>query len=153
MRLSRFGGTSQPKASESKPWWPPSMSALLLICAIGEAVTGLALVTHPALVVRLLFGTDIAAAGAIMGRIAGMSLIGLGAACWPEPLSTRAAVRGMTTYSLLVTVYLVSVGWRGEWVGPLLWPASVLHLIVTLLLASMCFAVPTGDCSNPGIIA
>ena len=41
----------------------------------------------------------------------------------------------MLTYSALVTLYLLYLGIRGEWVGPLLWPAVVLHAVLTLLLA------------------
>jgi hypothetical protein len=42
---------------------------------------------------------------------------------------------GMLTYGALVTLYLAYLGIRGEWVGPLLWPAVVLHAVLTLLLA------------------
>jgi hypothetical protein len=41
----------------------------------------------------------------------------------------------MLTYSILATPYLFYLAMRGEWVGPLLWPAVVLHLILTALLA------------------
>ncbi len=46
----------------------------------------------------------------------------------------------MTTYSLLVTLYLVFLGAGGEWVGPLLWPAVALHAVLTLLLARTWFS-------------
>lgn len=45
----------------------------------------------------------------------------------------------MLTYSALVTVYLGSVGIRGDWVGPLLWPAVALHALLTLLLGRVWF--------------
>jgi hypothetical protein len=41
----------------------------------------------------------------------------------------------MLTYSGLVTLFLAYVGIRGDWVGPLLWPAVVLHAVLTFLLA------------------
>ena len=41
----------------------------------------------------------------------------------------------MLTYSALATAYLLYLGIRGDWVGPLLWPAVVLHAVLTLLLA------------------
>ena len=41
---------------------------------------------------------------------------------------------GMLTYSLLVTLYLLYLGIRGEWVGPLLWPAVAVHAVLTMLL-------------------
>jgi hypothetical protein len=41
----------------------------------------------------------------------------------------------MLTYSALVTIYLGIVAFRGQWVGPLLWPAIGLHAVLTILLA------------------
>ena len=41
----------------------------------------------------------------------------------------------MLTYGAAVTLYLLYLGIRGEWVGPLLWPAVVFHAVLTLLLA------------------
>jgi hypothetical protein len=45
----------------------------------------------------------------------------------------------MLTYGALVTVYLTYLGIRSEWVGPLLWPAVLLHAVLTLLLSSAWF--------------
>jgi hypothetical protein len=45
----------------------------------------------------------------------------------------------MATYGLLVTLYLLHLGIRGEWVGLLLWPAVALHGLLTLLLARAWF--------------
>ena len=42
---------------------------------------------------------------------------------------------GMLIYSVLTTLYLLYLGIRGEWVGPLLWPAVVVHAVLTVLLA------------------
>ena len=61
----------------------------------------------------------------------GIALIALGVACWP---GRRRSV-GMLTYSALATLYLLYLGIRGEWVGPLLWPAVVVHAVLTVLLA------------------
>ena len=41
----------------------------------------------------------------------------------------------MLIYGAAVTLYLSYLGIRGDWVGPLLWPAVVLHAVLTLLLA------------------
>jgi len=40
---------------------------------------------------------------------------------------------------VLVTVYLAYLGIIGEWVGKLLWPAVVIHGILTVLLARAWF--------------
>ena len=50
----------------------------------------------------------------------------------------------MLTYSTLVTLYLSYLGVRGEWVGPLLWPAVVLHAVLTLLLGRVWFKPQKG---------
>ena len=60
---------------------------------------------------------------------AGLALIALGVACWPvTPLV------GMLTYSAAVTLYLAYVGFAGGLSGILLWPAVILHMILTALL-------------------
>ena len=106
------------------------MKKLLTLAAIGETATGLALLIVPSLVVRLLFDAEIVGVGVVMSRLVGIALIGLGVACWPGP-----PLFGMLTYSALATLYLSYLGIRGDWVGPLLWPAVVLHAVLTLLLA------------------
>jgi len=103
---------------------------LLAVAGVGEAVTGLALLVSPALVVHLLLGADVAGLSVVIARVTGIALIGLGASCWPGP-----AVAGMLIYSVLVTLLLAYLGIRGEWVGTLLWPAVAAHAVMTLLLA------------------
>ena len=103
---------------------------LLAVAGVGEAVTGLALLVSPALVVHLLLGADVAGLSVVIARVTGIALIGLGASCWPGP-----AVAGMLIYSVLVTLLLAYLGIRGEWVGTLLWPAVAVHAVMTLLLA------------------
>ncbi len=108
----------------------------------GEAATGLVLLVYPPIVVRLLFGSDITGAGMVMSRIAGISLIALGIACWPSRDTRRSSawgLCGMLTYSSLATFYLVYLGIGGEWVGRLLWPAVAAHAVLTFLLARAWF--------------
>ena len=58
----------------------------------------------------------------------------------------------MLTYSALVMAYLAYVGIRGEWAGPLLWPAVVVHAVLTVLLARAWFRrARTGNRSHKGI--
>ncbi len=107
----------------------------LAFAALAEAATGVALMVVPSLVGRLLLGTDLSGIAVVVGRVAGISLLSLGIACWPGKAPTRTSLCGMTTYGLLVTLYLACLGIRGAWVGPLLWPAVALHSVLTLLLA------------------
>ena len=109
------------------------MNNILMVAALAEAGTGVILLAYPPIVVRLIFDAEIVGAGGSMSRLAGMALIGLGAACWPGT-DTRRAFFGMVTYSVLAMLYLTYIGVRGERVGLLLWPGAVVHAIVIVLL-------------------
>jgi hypothetical protein len=89
-----------------------------------------ALLVVPSLVGRLLLGAELAGVAIPVARVLGISLIALGVACWPS----RTALCGMLTYSVLATLYLAYIGIEGQWIGNLLWPAVVLHAILTALL-------------------
>lgn len=109
------------------------MNTILTLAALAEAGTGVILLAYPPIVVRLLFDAEIVGAGVIMSRLAGIALIGLGAACWPGT-DTRRAFHGMVTYSVLAMLFLIYIGVRGEGVGLLLWPGVVVHAILIVLL-------------------
>ena len=81
------------------------MNKLLTVAAIGEIATGLALLIAPSLVASLLLGEPLAGVAIPVARVAG------------------------------IAVYLAWLGFAGGFVGPLLWPAVMLHLILTALLA------------------
>ena len=105
------------------------MKLVLIFAAVGEASTGVALLIIPSLVGQLLFGAALTGIAIIVARVAGIALIALGVACWPgTPLA------GMLTYSAAVTLYLAYLGFSGGLTGILLWPAAVLHLILTAFL-------------------
>jgi hypothetical protein len=78
---------------------------------------------YPPIVIRLLFGAEIAGAGIVMSRITGIALIALGLACWPSD-AAGCGICDMLTYSLLAALYLSYVAIAGELVGILLWPAA-----------------------------
>ncbi|MGE5532665.1 MAG: hypothetical protein ACM3VW_11175 [Bacteroidota bacterium] len=105
------------------------MKKVLVLAAVSEAATGLALVIVPSLVGRLLLGEELTGVAIPVARVLGIALLALGVACWPgTPLV------GMLTYSAAVTLYLAYVGFAGGLSGILLWPAVVLHVILTALL-------------------
>jgi hypothetical protein len=111
------------------------MSKALVFAAVSEAATGLALIIVPSLAGQLLLGEELGGLAIPPARVAGIALIGLGIACWPGP-----PLAGMLAYSTMVTLYLAYLGLVGGLVGILLWPALVLHLVLSILLAR---AVPT----------
>jgi hypothetical protein len=105
------------------------MKNVLIFAAIGEAGTGLALLIVPSLVGQLLFGEQLTGVAIPVARVTGIALIALGVACWPGP-----PLVGMLTCSTSVTLYLAYLGFAGGVTGVFLWPAVVLHVILTTLL-------------------
>jgi hypothetical protein len=101
----------------------------LVLAAVGEAATGLALLVVPSIVGKLLLGEELTGVAVPVARVAGIALIGLGVACWPGP-----PVLGMLTYGAAVAVYLAYLGLAGGLGGILLWPAVALHAVLSILL-------------------
>jgi hypothetical protein len=110
---------------------------LIPVAATIEAATGVALIVFPETVARLLLGGDLADPGIAVARVAGIALLALGLGCWMtrHPASaTASALTALLIYNLPVTIYLASLGIGGELVGILLWPAIVLHAVLSVLL-------------------
>ena len=105
------------------------MKRVLTLAAVSEVATGVALLIVPSLVGRLLLGEELAGVAIPVARVAGIALVALGIACWPGPPRV-----GMLTYGAAVTLYLAYLGFAGGLTGILLWPAVVLHAILTALL-------------------
>jgi hypothetical protein len=76
-----------------------------------------------------LLGEELTGIAIPVARVAGIALIAFGVACWPGPPRV-----GMLIYSAAVTLYLAYVGFAGALTGILLWPAVILHAILTVLL-------------------
>ena len=110
------------------------MKGALKFAVVGEALTGLALLIVPVLVGQLLLGVEFSGAAIPAARVAGIALIGLSVACLPG-----RALLGMLTYSALVMLYLGYLGFVGGFTGILLWPAVVVHAMLSVLLARAWF--------------
>jgi hypothetical protein len=109
---------------------------LLALAAVAEAAMGLALLVDPPIIVKLLLGLDdLVGVGVVIARVTGIALIGLAVSCWPG----STALLGMLTYSAVLTLYLAGLGLGGAFVGVLLWPAVVVHAVLTGLLARAWF--------------
>lgn len=106
------------------------MRRVLVIAAIAEIATGLALLIAPSWVGQWLLGQPLDGIAADIARLTGIALIALGIACWPG-----SPQLGMLVYSALVTVGLAHFGLTVATPGVLLWPATALHLVLTVLLA------------------
>jgi len=111
------------------------MKRILVFAAIAEAVTGLALLLVPSLVGQWLLGVELTGIAVTVARVAGIALVALAVACWPGP-----PLLAMLSYGGAITLYLAYLGFTGGASGVLLWPAVVLHLVLTVLLARECLA-------------
>jgi hypothetical protein len=105
------------------------MKKVLIFSAVAEAATGLALLIAPTLVGQLLLGEQLTGVAIPVARVAGVALVALGIACWPGP-----PLAGMLIYSVWVTLYFGYLGFAAGLAGVLLWPAVVLHLLLSILL-------------------
>lgn len=122
---------------------PPAIDPRLLIlaCTVLETGTGLALLTVPRFVVRILLGAALAGAGVAVSRLCGLALLSFGLACWPEWEVTtahrpdRRALRALLVYNAAAASYLALLMARDGYRGLLLVPAIALHAVLAAVLA------------------
>ncbi len=115
---------------------------LLIVTALLEGGTGIALLVMPSNIVELLLGAGLSSPQAlILGRVAGAALIALGVACWLSRNGERRGalfglVAGLLIYNVAVPMLLIHAALAEAMHGIALWPASGVHLA----LAMWCFA-------------
>jgi hypothetical protein len=103
-----------------------------------EAGAWVALLFLPSRAVELLLGAPLESSDAsTVARVAGTALLTLGAACWlargdGESRAARGLVSAMVIYNLGVAPILGAAGIRSKRVGVVLWPAVVLHTVMTI---------------------
>ena len=106
---------------------------LLIVTALLETATGLALLLSPPLVATVLLGASLdAPAALVVGRMAGAALLSLGGACWlarndGPSRALRGLVAAMLLYNCAAVAVLAHAGAGLRLVGVLMWPAVALH--------------------------
>jgi hypothetical protein len=111
-----------------------TMKKLLVVTAVLELATGLALMTVPDLVVEFLLGAALETPpGLTIGRIAGATLLSLGVACWlgrDDDRSRAGAglLTGLSAYNGAVAALLAYANVGLNLSGVALWPAVLGHL-------------------------
>ena len=110
---------------------------ILAVAAFVEAVTGLALMIDPVIVVRIMLGAEVSGSGTLLGRLFGIAVLALGFACWPGRKGAERdspAFRAMLIYNVLVAGYVSYLGAVEYLEGLLLWPAVAFHAGVALAI-------------------
>jgi hypothetical protein len=112
------------------------MKLLLIISAVFEGVTGIALLVMPSVATSLLLGAPLDTPAALVaGRIGGAAIIGLAIECWQARNGERGSpatgvVEAMLFYNFAAALVLVYAGIRLELRSALLWPAIVFHFVL-----------------------
>ncbi|MGA2060847.1 MAG: hypothetical protein ABSG67_10230 [Thermoguttaceae bacterium] len=125
------------------------MRILLAVTAVIEAGAGLALMCCPSATAALLLGSQLDMPAALtLGRVAGVALFALGVACWlaqydAQSCAARELVSAMVLYNLGAVVILGTAGIRSQPVGIALWPAVVLHAVMTVWCIACLLRRPT----------
>ena len=117
------------------------MKKLLVVTALLEVATGVALILAPAPLVLLLAGAALDTGGMLVARVAGAALLTLGLVCWlarndARSHAARGIVEAMLLYNLIVAAVLVYAHLVLKLSAVGLWPAVVLHIA----LAAWCIA-------------
>ena len=125
------------------------MKKLLMVTAAIELGAGLALLCFQSATVKLLLGSPLDSSVAVtLGRVAGAALLALGVACWlaqydAQSCAARGLVSAMVLYNLGAVVILGAAGIRSQPVGIALWPAIVLHAVMTIWCVTSLLRKPT----------
>jgi hypothetical protein len=125
------------------------MKRLLVVTALIELGAGVALLSLPSATVALLLGSSLDTPAAMtLARVAGTALFALGVACWlaqydAQSCAARGLVSAMVLYNLGAVIILSAAGIRSQPVGIALWPAVVLHGVMTTWCVASLLRKPT----------
>ena len=125
------------------------MKRLLIVTAVIELGAGVALLCFPSATVALLLGSLLDTPAAMnLARVAGAALFALGVACWlardnTQSRAARGLVSAMVLYNLGAVIILSAAGIRSQPVGIALWPAVVLHAVMTIWCVASLLRRPT----------
>jgi hypothetical protein len=114
------------------------MKNLYSVTAVIELGAGLALLCFPSATVELLVGAPLEGAPALtMARVGGAGLLALGVACWlargdTQSGAAKGLVAAMLLYNIAAVAVLTFAGIGFGLYGVLLWPAVVLHAVMTV---------------------
>ncbi len=133
-----------------------STKPLLIVTALIEVGTGIALLVVPSITVELLLGVGLASPQAlVVGRVAGAALLSIGVTCWLSSNgerrdAQRGLVAGLLIYNVAVPALLIHAVIASTMHGIALWPASVLHMGLAIwCLACLAIALRKDRSTGP----
>jgi hypothetical protein len=115
---------------------------LLVLTAVLEAATGIALLAVPAAVVLPLLGVLLdAPGGLVIARVTGAAILSLGLVCWlarddGRTRPGRAIITAMLVYNVVVAVLLIYAGVVPGLTAIGLWPAAGAHTMLAVWCAA-----------------
>ena len=112
-----------------------SLKVLLVATSIFEGATGLALMSTPTLVVKLLLESPLTdPMGVLVARICGSALLSIALACWfsRKNESVNGLIIALLFYNLASVLLLGYAGLYEKLTGIALWPAVGLHVLMAL---------------------
>jgi hypothetical protein len=114
------------------------MNALYTLTAVIELGAGLALLCFPSSTVALLVGAPLETAPALtVARVGGAGLLALGVACWlaqgdTQSRAAKGLIAAMLLYDIAAAGVLAFAGLGFGLHGVALWPAVVLHAVMSV---------------------
>jgi hypothetical protein len=127
------------------------MKALQTATAVIELGAGCALLCFTSITVEFLVGAPLETPAALtVARVGGAGLLALGVACWlargdPQSRAARGLVAAMLLYDVaaVAVLALAGIGFGLQGVG--LWPAVVLHAVMTVWCIMYLLRSPLSD--------
>ena len=103
-----------------------------------EIIVGAIFIFWPGIPCMLVFGASPESIGWPLARWVGIGLFALGVACLPSKIADpqHRTVLGLLSFNVGIVVLLAWVGIRATTHGFLLWPAVVLHFLLSVALLS-----------------
>jgi hypothetical protein len=113
------------------------LKLLLLVTALVEIGTGIALLVAPSWVTKLLLGEGLSSSPSlVLGQVTGAALVSIGAACWLSSRGNtsgqRSTVGSLLIYNLAVPALLIHAAVAYGTRAIALWPAGILHATLAI---------------------
>ena len=112
------------------------MRHFFIVTAVFETATGVLLLLQPSVVFAFLFGwREVGPETALIARVGGGAVLGLGAASWlvrgdGGARAQSGLLTGLLIYNVVAVMLLAFAGAVLKMVGLLLWPAVIYHVVL-----------------------